>query len=402
MTPSERRSTWILTGLWLAIFATLWFFRQVLLPFGAALLVAYILAPLVDRLSSLRIGKRPIPRGVSIISIYVGIGLLVYGFVVAAAPQLYHEAVRLTQEARQLASTLTPQKVAELTQAAEDWFARQGLPVSLGEDADPSALASEADDGGAKLHLDLHAAVKSAAVDLSRWVRDHVLDIVNLSQKVVGHLVGSLFTLFFVLMIAAFVLLDTDAILAFFRGLVPAHRREGYDALLRRIDQKLSGVVRGQIMICLVNGVLTLIGLLIFDVNFAFILAIIATVLTFIPIFGTIISTIPIVLVGLSQSFSTALAALLWILAIHALEAYFLNPKILGSSAKIHPAMIAFAILAGERTYGFAGALFAVPVLSIGLSAFTHFKERAHLLAERRTEEEVGEFQGESEVELGS
>src|SRR5690606_33113977 len=89
------------------------------------------------------------------------------------------------------------------------------------------------------------------------------------------------------------------------------------------------------------------------------------------------VSTIPIVLVGLSQSFSTGVAALAWILGIHALEAYLLNPKILGTAAKIHPALVAFALLAGERTFGFVGALFAVPVASILLAVFGHFKAQA-------------------------
>lgn len=369
----EWRSTTIYFCLWLAMALSLWFFRQVLLPIGAALLIAYVIAPLVARLSRIRVAGRQIPRGVSVIAIYAGFFLLIYGFVIIAVPQLYREAVRLSEEARELAASFTPERVAELTRSAEQWLARQGFSVSLG---DPAAIAQEGQ-APARLQVDLQAAVKNLFTDASRWVRSHVLDIVSLSQKVVGHVVGSVFNLFFVLMIAAFLLLDTDGILAFFRDLVPKRRRVDFDSLLTRIDEKLAGVVRGQIIICLVNGVLTLIGLLLLEVKFAFILATIATVLSFIPIFGTIVSTIPIVLVGLSQSFSTAVAALAWVLGIHALEAYLLNPKIMGSAAKIHPALVAVSILAAERTFGFAGALFAVPVASIGIATFNHFHAKA-------------------------
>src|SRR5690606_26135826 len=159
--------------------------------------------------------------------------------------------------------------------------------------------------------------------------------------------------------------------------LAPPAWRPSLAELLARIDTKLAGAVRGQMLICLVNGVLTLIGLLVFEVKFAFVLASIATVLTFIPIFGTVISTIPIVLVALTQIFSTALAALLWILGIHALEAYLLNPKILGPAPKIHPDLTSFAILAGERTFGSTGALSAGQVASVLLSACEHTPRKA-------------------------
>ena len=56
---------------------------------------------------------------------------------------------------------------------------------------------------------------------------------------------------------------------------------------------------------------------------------------------------------------------LAWIIGIHLVEANFLNPKIMGDAAKIHPVLVVFALIAGEHSYGLVGALFAVPVASI-------------------------------------
>lgn len=395
-TPSPPRPTrkaiWIHLGLWAFIALVLVIFHRVLLPFGGAILIAYLAAPLVDRLAAVGEGKLRMPRGVSrglsVVTIYAAFLLLVYGFSVLALPQLYRESARLTAEARELTAQLTPQRVAELSRAAEQWLSSHGIPVSLADEGDldttaaaPEAagLAAGADEslGGAKLQLDLDRMLRQGIAGASEWLRTHIVELVNLSQKLVAKLLGGVFIFFFMLMVAAFVLVDTESILRFVRSLAPAAWRPSFDSLLESIDEKLSGVVRGQIVICLVNGVLTLIGLLIFQVKFAFVLATIATVLSFIPIFGTVISTIPIVLVGLTQSFSTAVAALLWILGIHAVEAYLLNPKIMGSAAKIHPALVAFSILAGERTFGFVGALFAVPVASIVIATFEHLRRQA-------------------------
>jgi predicted PurR-regulated permease PerM len=186
----------------------------------------------------------------------------------------------------------------------------------------------------------------------------------------VGQVLNFVFTFFFTLMVAAFTLIDWERIKTYLFSLLPADHHDRYDALLDRIDSGLSGVVRGQILICVINGTLTLIGLLLLKVKFAFVLSIVAMVLSLVPIFGSITSSVPIVLIGVSQGWQTGLGALAWIIGIHALEAYFLNPKIMGAAAKIHPLVVAFALIAGERTYGFVGALFAVPLACIVINVF--------------------------------
>ena len=57
-------------------------------------------------------------------------------------------------------------------------------------------------------------------------------------------------------------------------------------------------------------------------------------------------------------------------------EANFLNPKIMGNAAKIHPVLVVFALIAGEHSYGLVGALFAVPVASIIQTIFMYYRRR--------------------------
>jgi predicted PurR-regulated permease PerM len=147
--------------------------------------------------------------------------------------------------------------------------------------------------------------------------------------------------------------------------------------LVRRIDRGLSGVVRGQLLIALVNGVLSGIAFFLLDLRYWPILTLVATALSIIPIFGAILSSVPAVAVALQDDVTKALFVLGAIVVIHQIEANFLNPKIMGDSAKVHPAMVVFALLGGEHVFGIAGALLAVPVLSILQSAFLHFREVA-------------------------
>src|SRR5207253_1544876 len=143
-----------------------------------------------------------------------------------------------------------------------------------------------------------------------------------------------------------------------------------------------SGVIRGQLTICVLNGALTFVGLILFHVKYSLLLAVLAAVMSLIPVFGSILSSVPIVsvaLIGGPHGFSIAsgLAMLGWICAVHLLEANVFNPKIMGTAAKIHPVVVIFALLAGEQSYGLVGALFAVPVASIVQTLFIYFRRRA-------------------------
>lgn len=375
-TPHARRSRYLLfAAMWLAIAATLIVFRAVVLPFAGAALIAYIVQPLVGAVTRLRVRGHPIPRGVAILGIYLLFFLAVYLFVVALVPQLYLELVRITREAVAFLNSLTPEYIQSIAQRAEGWLNLNGVPVAL------SSRALGADSpGGAQafsFSLDLEQLLNDAAQRLSVFLRENLGDIVNVSRKIVTGTLTGIFMLFFILMVAAFFSVDAQAIRRYGRTLIPPELLDDARALVERIDRSLSGVVRGQLTICAVNGVLTCIGLLLFGVKFAFLLATIATVLSLIPIFGTIISSVPIVLIALADGFQTGLAILLWIVGIHALEAYLLNPKIMGTAARIHPVIVAFALIAGERSFGFVGALFAVPLASILVAGFDHARLKA-------------------------
>ena len=105
------------------------------------------------------------------------------------------------------------------------------------------------------------------------------------------------------------------------------------------------------------------------------VLALVATVFSLIPIFGSIASAVPAVAIGLTQSLGTAVFVLVWIVGIHQLEANILNPKIMGDAAKIHPVLVIFSLLVGEHFFHIVGALLAVPCMSIAQTLFLHLRD---------------------------
>src|SRR6185436_8507129 len=161
----------------------------------------------------------------------------------------------------------------------------------------------------------------------------------------------------------------------------PANVRDDYDVIIAGIDRGLSCVIRGQLLICLINGVLTYVGLLVFDVKYGLILAVVAGLMSLVPIFGSILSSVPIVIVALVSGDSgidivRGVAITLWIIGIHFIEANLLNPKIIGTAARIHPVLVIFSLFLGEHAYGLVGALLAVPVLSAISVVFMYFYKK--------------------------
>ncbi len=419
------------TGL-LAV-AVLYAFREVLAPFTLALVVAYVFAPIVDWLQARRVAGRRIPRSLAVVVLYVSLLGTLGGAIAVGAPLIASEFGRLGRETPRMLRTARHEWLPALDHAVRSFSAavaidpHEGAPSDEDDAASPDALDERAgrDPEGPSEGLDEvapgHVALRPTAeggFDLVlpreglsirpitgggyvlRAEEDHEPESLDLSaqitealrrqmregeqsagaalrtaQSLVAALVNGIFKFFIMLMISAYILATKDGILGFFRTLVAPAQRAGFDLLLDRIDKGLAGVVRGQLLICLINGVLSGVGFYLADLEYWPVLTLIATVLSIIPIFGAILSSVPAVLVGLQQGLGVALFTLAWIIGIHQIEANILNPKIMGDAAKVHPVLVVFSLIAGEHFFGILGALLAVPVLSIAQSLFLHFRE---------------------------
>jgi predicted PurR-regulated permease PerM len=406
-----------------ALFVVLlaWLFRAVLLPFVFAVVVAYILAPAVNRLARVRVGAHTMPRGLAVIICYVVLLSAIGLFFAAFLPRLSGDVARLGREGPRLWAKVND----EWTPTAARWLEKR-FPSLAQDKTLPEAPMVDAIPGepppppgtvfvltplpsgdhavtlvGQGVELEradehrvilrpreeakprkLEDVLRARLVKLVAGLESQAGDLIRVGQSIVTGLVSFVMHLFLVLVVAAFMLIDLHRLHAFARGLIPAKYRGEYDVIVAGIDRGMSGVIRGQLLICLINAVLTYVGLLIFDVKYAFLLAVVAGVMSLIPIFGSILSTIPIVAMALVSSEAgvdvlRGVFMLLWILGIHFIEANFLNPKIMGTAAKMHPVVVIFALIAGESTYGLVGALFAVPVASIIQTLFVYFRSKA-------------------------
>jgi predicted PurR-regulated permease PerM len=381
----------LLVLLWLPAVVVLLAVREVLLPFLLAFALAYVITPPVRWLSTVTLpGGRRMPRWVSVLLLYAVAGAVIWVGGRIFVPQLYKEVKRLGSESKELFHQLSDENIAKKAKELEAWIDRNDLPIHIvtAEDEEPGPVDDEADPGfefedhghrrdGTLVDIDVVATAQELIRNAKQFAKDQALKAASQVQGILGFALRLAFSTLLVLMLTAFIVADAERITTFLFTITPVRDRETLQEMMRRIDHGLSGVVRGQLTICVINGTLTLIGLLLLKVKFAFLLATLASVFSLIPIFGSILSTIPIVIVGLSSGLSTAVLAVLWIVGIHALEANFLNPKIMGDAAKIHPVLVILALVIGERFYGLAGALFAVPLMSALVTIWKAVRTRA-------------------------
>ncbi|MBW2526979.1 MAG: AI-2E family transporter [Deltaproteobacteria bacterium] len=376
----------------------------ILLPFLLAVVVAYVLFPAVRLLERTRM-----PRWVAILLVYAVTLGSITAFGWATIPRFFAETKQLSAELPRLMQRARDEWLPSVDRKLGQWsgvdLVGAETPAEGPEEpeppADPPVVIRPTDDGAFEVHLqkDLRfaqnrdgswsiqrerpepAGFSSAqalrdAIDRGiGYARTNSGELLKFARGVIAGLSRGVFYLFITLMLAGYMMYTYERIVGTVRQLWPERRRPSFDRFLLRVDRGLAGVVRGQLLICLVNGVLSAIGFWLFDLKYWPILSLIAAVMSIIPIFGSILSSIPAVAIGLTQGVGTAAGVLIWIVGIHQLEANFLNPKIIGDAAKIHPVLVVFALLLGEHFFQIPGALLAVPCLALVQAVFVHFRE---------------------------
>jgi predicted PurR-regulated permease PerM len=198
-----------------------------------------------------------------------------------------------------------------------------------------------------------------------RLVRERVPQAVNLLYQGVA-------TIGLALLFSFLILVDRNRLTRQVEALRNSRIRDFYDEAARPVARFALVVGRGlqaQAMIAVVNTVLTVLGLLLLQIPSVAMLALIVFVCSFIPVLGVFISTVPIVLVALNAAGpGLALAAVVMIVVVHAVEAYLLNPLIYGQHLKLNPVLSLIILFVGYHGFGVWGMLLGVPVARYFLS----------------------------------
>lgn len=166
-----------------------------------------------------------------------------------------------------------------------------------------------------------------------------------------------------VAVISIYLLIDGSRAARWIRRNAPRPARASF--LLDTLQGVVGGYIRGQLLLCTLIGILVGGVTFLFHVPYALLLGILAFVLEFIPIIGTLISGAICVLLALTQGWLIAVGVLISFVVIHIIEGDVVGPRVVGQAIGLHPVISLAALIAGSELFGIWGALFASPIAGV-------------------------------------
>lgn len=311
----------VLLGLLLGI--AVWLLRNALAPFFLAVVLAYLMNPLVERLT------RRMPQGLAALLVILGgvgclVGLLwwLIPFLSAQAGRMWDSLPtwRSALEGRLLPWLRNHPLVAERVQAA------------LGS-IEPGDLLKGLQVAGAGL--------------LNGFLRAMTLVLVP---------------------VMLFYLLEEGrSILGFLEALVPARHRARSRGLLLEVHARLGGYIRGQMAVALTMSLLQGIGFHLFGLPYAWLLGLVAGISNVVPYSPYVTALVPALILAAIQGAGWAqlLGLGVCFTAIQKIEALYLTPVWVGRASKLHPLEVLLAVLSFGFAFGLTGLIFAVPLMIV-------------------------------------
>jgi predicted PurR-regulated permease PerM len=194
-----------------------------------------------------------------------------------------------------------------------------------------------------------------------------------------------LFSALLVVVVSIYMLLGMPQLKESVDRRFPPH--PGSKPLLERMEQALASYVKGQLLLSLIIGtssgvgiwVLGMTGALPHGEKYALLFGAWAGITELIPYVGPWLGALPPILYALVTNPISALWVALLYLGIQQLEGHLVVPNVMGRSLRLHPLLVIFGLLAGGEIYGFPGILVALPLLAAGRAAWEFFGERLEL-----------------------
>jgi predicted PurR-regulated permease PerM len=332
-----------LFALWLLVFL-----GGILLPFGIAFLLAYLLNPLVTRAEN-----RKIPRWLSSLGLMVLLVAAVTAVLFLLLPPALEQFDGILAGVRGLVNDARAAVGAD--QAAE-FLGRLGIPMEQAQ----GLLAEK---------------IAPALEDLLRILLGGVLDVVTGFSSVVLQVVNLIIVPF----LAFYILMDFPVILKRVVDFWPPGRRVRVREVGRTVDGVLGRYLRGALVVAVIQGFIAGTALWFLGVRYPLVLGIMTGILNFIPYLGLLTSLLVATIVALlSGGAVTAKVAgvIVLYLSQKLLEATVLGPKVIGSRVGMHPVLLILCLLLFGAFLGLLGMLIAVPVTALLMVVLKEWEDR--------------------------
>ncbi|HEX5275493.1 MAG TPA: AI-2E family transporter [Candidatus Rubrimentiphilum sp.] len=202
----------------------------------------------------------------------------------------------------------------------------------------------------------------TAEVSLNAYAREAFAAIVTVIRSIAAF-VGAAIV---IPILAAYFQLDARRYFDALMTVVPAKWHLQTQGAITEISRSMGGIIRGQIIVSSLVGVLVYVVLAAMGVKFAALIAVVTALCDVVPYLGGIAAFLPSLLFALTfGGVARAVIVGILLLVVFEFEAQFLGPTIVGSNTRLAPSLIVIVLLAGTALFGVLGLFLAVPVTAV-------------------------------------
>lgn len=204
--------------------------------------------------------------------------------------------------------------------------------------------------------------------------------LAQVTTSILGTLVsifGGILQFIILLTVAFYLVVEEDGIMKFIRSVTPSTYQPYILQMMRRLKAKLGSWLRGQLLLMVIIGILTYIGLSLLGAKYAVVLALWAGITEIVPYVGPIIGAVPAIFLALSISPMQALLITALYVVVQQLENNVIVPMVMRRTVGLNPIVSILAIAIGAKLGGVIGAVLSIPIaVSIGVFVSDFFEKR--------------------------
>lgn len=326
---------------------------NVLAPLFIGFIVAWLFAPLVDKMT-----KKGMSRILASMIVYVIFIAFLIVFFRIFIPIIYNEL-------NELIKTL-PSITEKITDFINSTF----------DKIDSDAFNIEA------IKTNILDAITNYGTSISSNLPTTIVSIMS-------NLVSGLGTIFFGLIIGLYMLFDFDNVTNLLLKVIPVKHQVEVASLVEKIGSEVRKCVNGTLLVACMVFVCDTIGFSIIGLKSALLFGLFCGITDLIPYIGPYLGTAVATVVGLTQSPLIGLGVFIIACVVQLIESYVLQPIVMSKATNLHPVVIICGLLIFGHFFGIVGMILASPIMSVIKVIFEFIIEKFELFQRNSNEEKA-------------
>ena len=367
------------------------FLQPILIPFAVAGVLAYLLDPVVSKMVAWGIPRRP-----SVLMVFALVSALLLWGAIWFVPAISHQTVNLLHRVDDYTRT-TRSRVIELGKSLRQKYGFDVLPT-LDDSPDDAPEVKRAEivkdspekpDGAEGVKATKNGNSLEELIDVQKilkgdWLKSSLTALVNNSIRMIRSSVGGFLSVFGFLLSLIIIpiylfyfLIDARNISESWQDYLPLRASQFKDEVvssLTEINGYINAFFRGQLLVSVINGTATAIGLVVVGLDFGLLIGLVLCVLGLIPYLGILVCWIPAVIIATVQEgtgtfipsdpgwlFPVVVTGIF--VVVQKIDSFFITPKVVASRVGLHPLTVIVSLFMWSLLIGgLLGTILAVPL----------------------------------------